>query len=139
MREREEKTKAELFKSAFPSWSLGTRKIAGDVVGSTLGFIRRVLGFDSHARHHFLCQDAHEHADSSASMLRGIHNPVRCRATRPAGSADNPPWPRFRELGFANKASHLWWAFTRGFVWRWRLGYWDWEAWRSAIRVAVIG
>jgi hypothetical protein len=29
----------------------------------------------------------------------------------------------------------LWW-FSRPFVWRWRLGYWDWDASRVALRLA---
>ncbi len=31
------------------------------------------------------------------------------------------------------------WALTRRFVWRYRLGYWDWSAWGSAIFVTVKG
>lgn len=29
--------------------------------------------------------------------------------------------------------NNLAWALTRGFVWRQRLGYWDWLAWKVAI------
>ena len=32
--------------------------------------------------------------------------------------------PQRRPLGF-------WWRMTRPFVWRWRLGYWDWDAIRA--------
>lgn len=32
--------------------------------------------------------------------------------------------------------NRLFWM-TRPFVWRWRLGYWDWDASRVAMRLAI--
>lgn len=30
------------------------------------------------------------------------------------------------------------WAVRMLFVWRWRLGYWDWDAFKSAWRLAKL-
>jgi hypothetical protein len=41
--------------------------------------------------------------------------------------------------GKAVKAERRLWWLARPFVWRWRLGYWDWDASKVALCFAFLG